>query len=129
MGYPVKIKPTDTNFTVNFYRGTMSEIEREIVGERMDGDFKEVKSIVKRSETDYYWKGVRLPSDIMELLDELSNAYGLVGRIVIYNDKLAKALEEGEYVRRNARGSYGGNEKKIKELKAEIRKFWSNVDG
>ena len=105
----------------------MTVIDSTVISEKEDGDFKSVTSVVVREETKYYWKGVRLPSDVIELLDELARADGFGERIVIYNDKLAKALEAGGYVYRNARGSYGGNEKKIKVLKEEIRKFYKDV--
>lgn len=55
---------------------------------------------------------VTLPDDFADMIDVLSNADGMMERVVLYCDEnLRVVLEEMKFANRNIRGSYGGGEK------------------
>jgi hypothetical protein len=76
----------------------------------------EDKTIVRRYIT--IGDGTMEIWEFADLIDAVSTCDGFIERLVIYNGKMAAALEKEGFVSRNARGSYGyGDKEKLEKLR------------
>lgn len=65
-----------------------------------------VRAEVTEVKTFVYYKDVKLPDDIIELLYELKRCDGFTGAVLIHNSELANMLVNEGIISKTSRGSY-----------------------
>lgn len=96
---------------------------RVLEDRKVNDEFRIVTKRVTRSETDYIYRGVILPYDIFEALDDLKRTDGF-GSYMLLDDKFGELLEAEGCARKTARGSwYGGEDEVIDAFYDKIMKL------